>query len=314
MLELVEPNVWEEEELAEAARVDLGEEPGRMDQDLTALREWIRKSPHLQNIKTDDNTLKCFLRGCKFSLERTKEKLDFHFTVRGNLPEWFNNWDPRDPKLAKVFQSGAYLPLPGYDKHGRFVVLIRQGQLDPLDRIEDGFKAGTMVMDLAKEGNTQSEVRGFVLVQDMAGMTGSHVVQMNPVVMRKAMTVWEDAYPARPQALHFVSIPPVMEGMFNMVQGLQKEKMRQRNHVHPKGDMSKVVADLGPEVLPPEFGGTGPNLDTLTQYWIERLEQRRAWLMEQVQYRTEEHKRPGKPRNHADIFGIEGSFRKLEID
>ena len=76
----------------------------------------------------------------------------------------------------------------------------------------------------------------------------------------------------RPQALHFVSMPPVVEGMFNMVQGLQKEKMRKRNHVHPKvyharlnlnfvcplsqmiqfcqGDMSKVVADLGPEVLP----------------------------------------------------------------
>ena len=79
----------------------------------------------------------------------------------------------------------------------------------------------------------------------------------------------------RPQALHFVSMPPVVESMFNMVQGLQKEKMRKRNHVHPKvhhagfsfylfchlilkmlqlsdqccqGDMSKVVADLGPEV------------------------------------------------------------------
>ena len=38
MLELVGPNMWEEEELAEAARADLGEEPGRMDQDLTALR------------------------------------------------------------------------------------------------------------------------------------------------------------------------------------------------------------------------------------------------------------------------------------
>ena len=32
------PNVWGEEELAVAARADLGEEPGRMDQDLTALR------------------------------------------------------------------------------------------------------------------------------------------------------------------------------------------------------------------------------------------------------------------------------------
>ena len=37
MLELVGPNVWGEE-LAEVARASLGEEPGRLDQDLRALR------------------------------------------------------------------------------------------------------------------------------------------------------------------------------------------------------------------------------------------------------------------------------------
>ena len=139
--------------------------------------------------------------------------------------------------------------------------------------------------------------------------------QMNPVVAKKAMTVWQDAYPSRcskgfllnsdfqpiscrskmnhfvnmrfssdfvnlpfftdcqhiscrPKAIHFVNMPPVIESVFRMMQvsntwldegvlrifkecwgrsrfnlkmtndvktqGLQKEKMRQRNHVHPK--------------------------------------------------------------------------------
>lgn len=38
---------------------------------------------------TDDQWLAAFLRGCKFSLERAKEKLDFHYTVRNTAKDLF---------------------------------------------------------------------------------------------------------------------------------------------------------------------------------------------------------------------------------
>jgi len=311
---LATPGVREKEELARVAKAELGEDEVRLAADIATLRDWVKKSPHLKNIRTDDAFLTLFLRGCKFSLERTKEKLDFHFTVRGSLPSWFDQWDPKQESLAKILRLGAYLPLPGYDRKGRRVVLMRDGLVDPNDKVEDSFKMSTMVMTAAMEGDEQSEIMGIVLVMDMAGMTASHALRMNPVVAKKAMTVWQDAYPSRPKAMHFVNMPPVIESVFRMMQGLQKEKMRQRNHVHPKGDMSAVLADLGPEVLPPEYGGSGSSVDELTKYWIEQIEQKRDWLMAQSRYKTEEKLRPGKPKDHAELFGIEGSFRKLDID
>jgi len=308
-------NRWSDEDLLEAAKKNLGEDQARLSQDLETIKNWIAKSPHLHSIKQDDEFLTMFLRGCKFSLEKTKEKLDFFFTVRGNLPTWFDNWDPRLPEIKNIIKAGIYIPLPGYDKHGRKVIVMRGGLSDPNTmKKDDEFKASTMLMECAMNGDKQAVIKGIVLLQDLEGMTVSHALSMTPAVAKKALTVWQDAYPSRPKALHFINMPPVMESIFKMFQTFQKEKMRERNHVHPVGDYSKVQEELGLEVLPPEYGGSNVSFSKLTEYWIDQMDRNRDWLMEQSKFKTDEKKRPGKPKLHADVFGIEGSFRKLEID
>jgi len=308
-------NVWTEEALAKAAKEDLGEDKNRLKDDIKALKSWISKSPHLHSIRQDDAYLTMFLRGCKFSLERTKEKLDFHHTVRGNLPSWFDNWDPTKPEIQAILKAGMYLPLNGYDRHGRRIILMRAALSDPNTmKKEDEFKTSTMVMEYAMNGDIQANICGIVLIQDMGGMTAAHALSMNPAVAKKAMTVWQDAYPARPKALHFINMPPVIESVFKMMEGFQKEKMKKRNHVHPKGDLSKMQEDVGLEILPKEYGGTNGTIEELTKFWLDEIEKNKDWLMEQTKFKTDEAKRPGKPKLHSDIFGIEGSFRKLEID
>ena len=63
----------------------------------------------------DDSKLLQFLRGCKFSLERSKEKMDLYNSCRSpshpldqhepraTLPDWFFPWDPSSP----IFQLGV---------------------------------------------------------------------------------------------------------------------------------------------------------------------------------------------------------------
>jgi hypothetical protein len=47
-----------------------------------------------------------FLRGCKFSLEKTKQKMDNYFSMRGALPEFFLNTDPKGEKLMQLLRFG----------------------------------------------------------------------------------------------------------------------------------------------------------------------------------------------------------------
>ena len=105
-----------------------------------------------------------------------------------------------------------------------------------------------MIMEKALEGDAQAQIKGIALIQDFDGITASHALQMTPALGKKAMTVWMNAYPSRPKVLHFLNMPSFVEGIFKMMESFQKEKMRERNKVHTRGDSSALLEDLGKEV------------------------------------------------------------------
>ena len=92
-------NVVKEENLQVELEEIYGETEVNLANDVNSLRCWIQQCPHLQNIRDDDECLKFFLRGCGHSLERTKEHIDAYFTVKTNLPEWYENWDCQNSKV-----------------------------------------------------------------------------------------------------------------------------------------------------------------------------------------------------------------------
>ena len=47
---------------------------------------------------------------------------------------------------------------------------------------------------------------------------------------------------------------------------------------------------------------------------MKKIDEKRDWLKEQEKYGVDESKRPGKPKTPVDLFGMDGSFRKLNVD
>lgn len=91
--------------LAKLATDELHETPDRTQSDINAFRNWISQSPHLKS-RTDDQFLIAFLRGCKFSLEKAKQKLDLFYTVRTLAPELIRNRDPMNDHVIGMIRLG----------------------------------------------------------------------------------------------------------------------------------------------------------------------------------------------------------------
>jgi hypothetical protein len=91
--------------LTQKAAVELNEVPDEIQSNLEAIKQWLQKSPHI-TARTDDQFLLAFLRGCKYSLEKVKTKLDMFYTVRSALPHISLRRNPADERTQDILLKG----------------------------------------------------------------------------------------------------------------------------------------------------------------------------------------------------------------
>lgn len=92
-------------ELLEVAVRELHEVPGRLEKDVESIRNWMNQNPHLR-LRSDTQFLVSFLRGCKFNLEKAKQKLELFYTVRQNSPEIMSKRDPNSESVVEMIRQG----------------------------------------------------------------------------------------------------------------------------------------------------------------------------------------------------------------
>jgi len=280
------------------------------------VRDWLKQQPHL-HCRTDAHFILCYARGCKYSLEKIKRKLDLTLTMRTALPEFFSGWDPKRPELQAALKLGASLPLPGYDALGRKVIVSRPCCFDPyVIKPEDVEKVNYMVGEIMNEEDEQFFVNGMVGVIDMAGFNLGHLTQRPMTMIKKQTQYFQEAMPWSPKCMLFINTASSFSAAFSVLQATLNDKMKGRLQVlgSSKDDMEVLYKTVPKAMLPKDYGGEGASMAELAAEWKTKVEGRRQWLMEQEKYRADESKRPGKPKTSRELFGIEGSFRQLSVD
>ncbi|KAM0734184.1 Alpha-tocopherol transfer protein-like [Formica fusca] len=290
---------------------ELKRNPELKETDIQMLREWCEKQPHLPKISNSELAL--FLHSNYYRLEPTKTTIDTFFTVRTHVPEFFCNRDLTNNKeLKKAKQIVTQQILEGTTKDGYKIIYGRLLDSEPSHFVyNDAMKLLNMVIDLWLY--TQGTCNGHVILFDMKNVSFGHVGRLSPMGLKKFLYYLQEGLPVRLKGFHFMNASPVIDVILNMMRPFMKKQLMDMFHMHTTNDTLEKFVPL--EVLPNEAGGQAGPIQELHEKQIKKMEDHVAWFQEEeANHRVNEALRPGKAKTATDLFGVEGSFKKLEID
>ncbi|XP_046737919.1 uncharacterized protein LOC124406526 [Diprion similis] len=278
--------------------------------DLQMLRDWCKKQPHLPPVSDTDLTL--FLHSNYYRLESTKTTIDAFYSVRTHIPELFLNRDPLGEKgLREIMQVVCCVFLPGTTPEGYRVILGKTIDPDPSRYVlADVIKLCSMIMELRLY--TTGTAPGYVIIMDMDDTVFGHVARMNPMTVKKHLYYVQEALPIRLKSVHVINTAPFVEMLLNIAKPFMKKELMNMIFLHSSAD--SVSKRIPIDILPNDQGGKAGPLKDLWAAELRNLEEHRAWFLEEDMRKVDESLRPEKAKNITDIFGVEGSFKKLDID
>ncbi|XP_024888293.1 uncharacterized protein LOC112465123 [Temnothorax curvispinosus] len=279
--------------------------------DLQMLKDWMEKQPHLPRIEMV--YLVMFLHSNYYRIEPTKKTIDNFFTIRTLLPEVFCNRDPIAWKeLRKAFSVIAAVPLEEKTKEGYVMTLVRF--LDPNPNKFDHFECTKyLLMTCEVQNVVHGTSEGLVVILDAAGLSFSHVAAMNLMGLKKVLFYIQEAAPVRLKALHVLNAMPIVDTFLNLLKPFIKKEMMNLLHFH--SNMETVKKYLPIKALPNEYGGKAGPIEEIAAKHIQLLEEFRDYFQyDEANGRVNESLRVGKCESAENLFGVDGSFKKLELD
>ncbi|KRT85384.1 CRAL-TRIO domain containing protein, partial [Oryctes borbonicus] len=236
-----------------------------------------------------ENRMMTFLRGCKFSLEKCKRKLDMYFTMRTACPELFSNRDINRPELAELMDAVHIPPLPGLTPDAKRVIILRGKTEKNLANVNayDGMKIALMIGDIRLAAE-ETGVAGDVYILDATIATPVHFAKFTPAMVKKFLLIVQEAYPVKVKEVHVVNISPLVYTIIEWVKPFIKEKIRNRIHVHQ--DMDSLHKFVPKEILPEEYGGTAGKVQEFHDQWHKKLQDYLPWFQEQENIKADESK------------------------
>jgi len=318
------------DELQELAKEELRETPAHREFALKALREWIESHPRISATRLDSNFLLRFLRAKKFSVPITQEGIERYLLLRQSYDSCFQNLDMTLPNMKTLIDLGYIFAVPQRDSLGRRVVITRPGVFDPYKfPNSDLLKIHGMAYETLME-DEENQIRGFVHVVDAAGVSLPYMTLFTPKEAVRIVKNAENTLPMRHKEICAIKMHASIKFAADFALGLVTQKLRGRIQFHTS--IASAAETIDVSLLPQEYGGTMPMAEMI-ELWKAELVAQQPVLRNNDKMRVNLDMYSSKAREGAvsalkklncgadgdnsaesNLSGLQGSFRKLEVD
>ncbi|XP_063239565.1 retinol-binding protein pinta-like isoform X2 [Bacillus rossius redtenbacheri] len=246
------------------------------------------------------------------SMERAKNSIDTYYTMKALAPEYLLNRDPANQQFRASMEHYNVAPMPQLTDR-----LTRVYALRAVDRefsphmLTDWSKYTMMLVDI-QQWDDLSLAEEVVI--DLSNITLQHVVAFTPPVLKKLVACYLKRYSFKPHSIHFVNAPSIADATLSLLKTMVKTKIANRIFIHSKEGYSTLHHHISPKYLPKDFDGEGPELKDMHDAYLAKIDSYREWFLENDSYVVREELRQGTPISYSDVFGMEGSFRRMTVD
>lgn len=282
----------------------------RVKESVGVLREWCKKQDHFITKDVDDRILERLFILAKGSIEATKQKTDKLFSSRAIFSELTLNRSIDE--FDKFFDLLNYVPLPKLSPTDLTRVMVTQFITNKQDDLSilSYFRYCFFLGDyrLSKD---YSFAERYIFDCKNIGMP--MLGKLNPVIVKKSEILCTESYGTQIKGIHILNAPTFIDKVIFILKQTLKEKVANRIFVHNSyEDLHKHIPK---SILPADYNGDEPTVAKLAAQWKDELKtpEVRKYFQSFESLVTDESLRQNGTFN-TELLGMQGSFRKLNVD
>nr|DBA24256.1 TPA: hypothetical protein GDO54_011941 [Pyxicephalus adspersus] len=216
-----------------------------------------------------DEFLLRFLRARDFCIELAYKLLKNYHRWRKECPEITADLKPSP--LLNLYSAGYHGVLRSRDAHGSKVLIYRIDKWDTKEfNAYEVFRVSLITSELiVRDAETQRN--GVKAIFDLEGFRLTHAFQITPTLATKIAAVMTDSFPLKVRGIHLINEPLFFHSVYALIRPFLPDKIKQRIHLHGSNYIPTFHQHFSENILPPEYGGTGPPIMEVCKEWTDYI-------------------------------------------